>query len=324
MSGRSVLNGLLGLLAVVALGFGAVLAAAPTVLPAEVVELVATVERAVDADRVLLAMGGVVGLFALWRSYFSGASAARDRGVSVESDRNRTQGRDGRTRRDRRRNRTPSRTRQTGTNATSVEVVGKETTERVSQTIRALKRGEARTEQADAVVEDLRRSLRAIETAHGRSDRADERIRRGEWTDDRIAATFLGDESAGRLSIWHRLRTWLFPGRTFERRLERTLDELDRYATEFDATATTARDRDGESDEESGEERDGERGEKRDRESDEDGDERAAKARERDDDEDEDGDESASENENGTERTDETGDEPDREDAATVTEGTRV
>ncbi|WP_323172635.1 hypothetical protein [Natrialba sp. PRR66] len=269
MSDRSVLNVLLGVLAVGTLGIATILAAAPTLLPTAVIELVATIEQTVDAERALLVLGGVIGLFALWRAYFSGASDVTDHGVGAAYERNRPRTRVQNPHGDRAGNRPPTRTRETVDEPPAVEVVGEEITERVDRTSRALKRGSVGTVRTEAVVEELRETLRAIETAHahGRGDGADadgadadgadadgadgaekadginkvdERIRRGEWTDDRIAAAFLGDESAGRLSIWHRLRNWLFPGRTFERRLERTITELERYATESaGSTATT-------------------------------------------------------------------------------------
>ncbi|ELZ05854.1 DUF7269 family protein [Natrialba aegyptia] len=254
MSDRSGLNVLLGVLAVGTLGIATILAAAPTVLPAAIIELVATVEQTVDAERALLVLGGVIGLFALWRAYFSGASGVGDRGIGTAYERNRPRTRVQNPHGDRVGNRPPTRTRGAVGEPSAVGVVGEEITERVDRTSRALKRGSVGTVRTEAVVEELRETLRAVERAHGRRDRTDadgadadgadgvgkadginkvdERIRRGEWTDDRIAAAFLGDESAGRLSIWHRLRNWLFPGRTFERRLERTITELERYATE--------------------------------------------------------------------------------------------
>ncbi|RKD94004.1 DUF7269 family protein [Halopiger aswanensis] len=214
MSGSSYskTNVLLVLVMLAALGIGAVLATAPSALPPDALEAVATVEETVDRQHVLIGTAAAIGLFGLWRTYFSGATDVRadepDASVAAAAGDER------------------------GDNAgTGVDVVGELTTERVDRTIDALKRGNRAN--TNAVVADLRESLRAVETAKGySSDAADERIRRGEWTDDRIAAVFLGDESAGTLSLGHRLRRWLFPGRTFQRRLERTLEEMERYAAE--------------------------------------------------------------------------------------------
>lgn len=173
-------------------------------------------ERALDPELAVLAIGVLVGLFALWRSYFSGASDVQDGGQ--------------------RRDASVAPATDAGAGATAdVTVVGQATTERVEQSISALERG--KSIDVEPVRADVRQTLTAVETARGRSpEEVAERIASGAWTDDRIAATFLGDERAGRLTLWHRLRAWFFPGRTFERRLERTLAELERYA---DTRATT-------------------------------------------------------------------------------------
>lgn len=213
----SVANALLVLVALAAFGFAAALAVRPEVVPPEAVEIVVRIEDAVETRQVVIGIAAVLSGFALWRSYFSGATDVRDAGI----DRGRDRG---------------------STTAADVDVVGEATSERVEHAIESLKRGRRVAAETDAIREDLRATLRAVETAKGRPEQAAaERIRGGEWTDDRVAAVFLGDESAGRLSIWHRLRRWLFPARTFDRRLERTLDELERYASEseFEMTAHT-------------------------------------------------------------------------------------
>ncbi|SFC51298.1 hypothetical protein SAMN05444422_109166 [Halobiforma haloterrestris] len=215
---RTVANGLLALIAVVALGVAGVLSIRPSVLPPDLLDAIVMVEETVEPDDVLIRIAGLVGLFALWRTYFSGATDLQDGGV----DRN------------------------AGSQAAASDtnVVGEVASERVERTIESLKRGSRTDRETEAVVDDLRETLRTVETAKGRSDEvAAERIRAGDWTDDRIAAAFLGDASAGRLSIWHRLRMWLFPGQTFEQRLERTLAELERYAT--DSTSDMTQDTDG-------------------------------------------------------------------------------
>ncbi|ELY91327.1 hypothetical protein C483_09816 [Natrialba hulunbeirensis JCM 10989] len=235
MSNRSIWNVLLGLLAACTLVFGAVLAITPESLPTPVLEQITEVEQASNPQDVIMAISGVVGLFALWRTYFSGATDADSAGDSSpihtdEPNAHRTETGTGRSRIH------SSRNRQSDSEPPVGRIVGGETTARVEETLHALKHGHKRPEQTAVIVDDLRQSVRTIEAAQGCGEQADERIRRGEWTTDRIAATFLGDASAGRLSLWHRLRRWLFPGRTFERRLERTVDEIERHALEFDSS----------------------------------------------------------------------------------------
>lgn len=52
-------------------------------------------------------------------------------------------------------------------------------------------------------------------------------VETGAWTDDRVAAAFLADEGPT-ASLLSRIRLWLAPERERERRIERTLDEIER------------------------------------------------------------------------------------------------
>lgn len=55
----------------------------------------------------------------------------------------------------------------------------------------------------------------------------------GEWTDDRVAAAFLGeDDRAPRLPLRERLRGWLHPGEAFERRARRAVGAVHDVAAE--------------------------------------------------------------------------------------------
>lgn len=58
---------------------------------------------------------------------------------------------------------------------------------------------------------------------------AEERIDAGAWTDDPIAAEFLGDERAPDAPLRWRLYRWLYPDRAFERAVGRTIDAVEAY-----------------------------------------------------------------------------------------------
>lgn len=199
--------GAFALLSLLCLGSGLVLLFVPSVVPRSVIERVTTLETSVSRDLVIGVLVGVLTAFGLWRSYRSGATDVTDPLVNNE------------------------------TSAAHIDVVGASLTNRVDQTITALQHGHS--SDTASVVDELRQTLHDIEVAKGRSsDRATERIQQGVWTDDTVAAVFLGTDPALTLSLWHRLRAWLFPARTFERRLERTLGELERYADRDERSAT--------------------------------------------------------------------------------------
>ncbi|PSQ16643.1 hypothetical protein BRD00_10305 [Halobacteriales archaeon QS_8_69_26] len=80
--------------------------------------------------------------------------------------------------------------------------------------------------------DDVRERLRATATAAlaRRTDlsagAAREAVAAGEWTDDRVAAGFLGGERAPSYPLAERLRGWILPGRAFRRRVDRTVDAV--------------------------------------------------------------------------------------------------
>lgn len=87
-------------------------------------------------------------------------------------------------------------------------------------------------EAASAFAEgDIRETLQsgatwALRTYEGRSAAAaSEAVERGEWTDDAVAAAFLGDDCQYPLA--ERLRGVLDPGAAYERRVRRTLDAIE-------------------------------------------------------------------------------------------------
>jgi hypothetical protein len=57
----------------------------------------------------------------------------------------------------------------------------------------------------------------------------------GDWTDDRVAAAFVGDQRAPHYPLSERLRGWLQPERAFQRRADRATDAVHALATDGDA-----------------------------------------------------------------------------------------
>ncbi|RMB24178.1 DUF7269 family protein [Haloplanus aerogenes] len=83
----------------------------------------------------------------------------------------------------------------------------------------------------------LRRRLRAVVVESHRHeqedhDAAEAYVDRGEWTDDRYAAAFLTTTTAVDYPWYHRLYAWLYPGRAYERRVERTLAAVEEACAE--------------------------------------------------------------------------------------------
>lgn len=59
-------------------------------------------------------------------------------------------------------------------------------------------------------------------------DDPDAAIHSGNWTDSRLAATYLSEDDDLAPSVWSRLRMWLHPEQERQRRLEVTLAEVER------------------------------------------------------------------------------------------------
>jgi len=91
----------------------------------------------------------------------------------------------------------------------------------------------------------------AVETVHRAArepaDRADaERaVRRGEWTDDPVAAAFLADEDGPDQPPSARLRGWFSPARAFKRRVDRTVVAIHRQSAASDRPDRDGADRPG-------------------------------------------------------------------------------
>ncbi len=80
-------------------------------------------------------------------------------------------------------------------------------------------------------VRDLLREQAAAAYADSQGASDDEAVRAveaGTWTDSREAAAFLGDESGPKASVPSRVRLWLAPERERRRRIDATLDEIER------------------------------------------------------------------------------------------------
>lgn len=199
--GRSLLDVVLAGALASSLAVATGLVFAPELLPRPVLGAAVTIEGAIGPGGATALAVLVVAAFALWRSYASGATDVHDGFVARDP------------------------TEPLDTNA----VVGAGATDRARVAIADLKRG--RDAPAGAVIADLREALLAIETDRGCSrEAAIDRIDRGAWTDDPVAAAFVGDAGAGRVPLRRRVVAWVLPGRTFERRLERTLDAIERHA----------------------------------------------------------------------------------------------
>lgn len=113
--------------------------------------------------------------------------------------------------------------------AGAVEIVGEALTEEYLQRREALRSRSGPPEIGPT--DGLENAAIAMELARGHdAETAHERLRSGAWTDDPVAAAFLGDETAGSLGLRRRLYGVLSPHRAFERRFERTLAELEAVA----------------------------------------------------------------------------------------------
>lgn len=84
------------------------------------------------------------------------------------------------------------------------------------------------------LVDTVERTLRTQEGKDGPG--AERAVAEGSWTDDRVAAAFLS--ARRRLPLLERLRGAVDPGRAYRRRLDRTLDAIDRLEGEGTDTGT--------------------------------------------------------------------------------------
>lgn len=86
--------------------------------------------------------------------------------------------------------------------------------------------GRVRDALADTAADALARSD-ALARADDDRERAERAVETGAWTDDRIAAAFLADESGPSFPLSARLRAWLDAEAERRRRIERTVEAVE-------------------------------------------------------------------------------------------------
>lgn len=93
------------------------------------------------------------------------------------------------------------------------------------------------TRLQNAARNEVREELRSklidvlVTIQHYSRDTAENQVSTGTWTDDTVAAAFLGDDEAPPMPIIHRIYRWLYPTETFERHVNRVIDEIDQTIT---------------------------------------------------------------------------------------------
>lgn len=212
------------------LSLAAVLVISPSVLPPNALIAIERFEAAISRRRFVASIAFIFGMFGLWSVYWL-KNAATERDLSSATATEPADAADD----------DPFGDADLGPTDIDAEatVVGVELTTRVEQTVASLEHG--RDADTEPVVDRLRDTLIEVETAHSRaeSDVAD-RIRTGSWTDDQVAATFLAPEGASSVSVWRRIYAWIFPGRSFEKRCERTLAVLEDHESTLGDRPETA------------------------------------------------------------------------------------
>ena len=207
-TGREVVSGV----GVGVLGFAMVVVFVPDLVPAGVLDLVESVEAAVDAWMVTLVLSLVVFAYALHRFRQSDVSDV-ERLVESESSMDVPDLDDGALDFD------PERAGRTFDYA-------------VARSVAQLERDpNGDGWEASQVRTTLREAVHAVRGDDEDAEAVSAAIEAGSWTDDRVAAAFLGGPDAPGVSLWRRLYAWLYPARAFERRVERVVDVIERQGT---------------------------------------------------------------------------------------------
>lgn len=164
-----------------------------------------------DGERLLLALGAVVGVYAVWAARASPSERPPTDAPSL-------------------------RFAEVGDPPESVTAVDRTRTgEAFDARVGAACDGDdralraVRATLADAAVEALAHSDGALARTDDRSPETARRaVETGAWTDDRIAAAFLAGETGPSFPLAARLRAWLDPEAERRRRVERTVAAVDR------------------------------------------------------------------------------------------------
>ena len=193
---------LLALIGIITIGFTVLLAIDPALIDPTIAELLGEIDAEIDTMAIMLAVTLIFALYGLWRVAFPGST---DIEVGGEE--------------------------RPATTVTVERVIGADITEGIEKTIEALQQGE--TTDTSTHQEEFQRWFVDLSERCGMSrDRAEELIVSGGWTDDTVAAIFLGGDDVADYPFVERLRGWLFPGSSFERRLDRFLRACSRYFAE--------------------------------------------------------------------------------------------
>jgi hypothetical protein len=208
---RPTVREMAGAIGSVALALGVVAAFAPDLLPSSMTAFAADVERQVDVWVVVLALSVLVFLYALylfWRADDGTVERLTGGGDGVVS--------------------VPD------LDLDDVDFdpdrPGSAFDYAMARTVAQLERDpNADAWEADRIREDLEATVFAVRVGDGRDrNTVSSELADGTWTDDRVAASFLGGPDAPGVSLWRRLYAWLYPARAFERNVERVVAAVER------------------------------------------------------------------------------------------------
>ena len=208
-----------GAVGAVAFAVGVVAAFAPDLLPRSVTAAVSEVESAVEPWVVVLVLSLLVFAYAVYR-FWRADDGAVERLVRDDD--------------------APAADLDAVTVDFDPERPGRAFDYAVARTVAQLEADpNADAWEADRVREDLETAVVAVRTAQGADlTAARAAVESGAWTDDRVAAAFLGGPEAPGVSLWRRVYAWLYPARAFRRRVEHVVDVVERQA-EDSATERT-------------------------------------------------------------------------------------